>query len=154
MRIEDIMNVEATRIPGDSTIVDAVELISRKQVSDLMVVDEDGKFLGVLSEGDVIRSLLPDYEKMIGDQVVLRDAWRIFLENGRKKRNDPIAPLVIRSPITVKPDDELLGVAAIMVARSIRRLPVVDGRHLVGTVSRSDICRGALDLSRISRARW
>lgn len=52
---------------------------------------------------------------------------------------------MIRDPIVLSPDDDLLRVADIMVTRQIRRLPVVDGQRAVGSISRADLCRVLLD---------
>jgi CBS domain-containing protein len=51
---------------------------------------------------------------------------------------------VIKNAIVVKPSDDLLTAAGIMVKKQIRRLPVVDNGQLVGTVSRTDVCRAVL----------
>jgi CBS domain-containing protein len=144
MKIRDVMNVNATRIVDTATLREAAEVISRSQVSDLMVVDAGGKFAGVLSEGDLIRAIMPDYEEMLRDQMKLSQSWKIFLENGARKRGDSISDLVIKEPITVAPDDQILSAAATMVSKQIRRLPVVEDGRLVGTVARADICRGVL----------
>ena len=51
---------------------------------------------------------------------------------------------MITDPITMKPTDEAASAASVMAEKQIRRLPVVDERKLVGTVSRADICRAVI----------
>jgi CBS domain-containing protein len=109
-----------------------------------MVVDQDGVFMGVLSEGDVIRAALPNYDEVLAAGGSLADAFEFFVTKGRQLAERPIAPLVITDPITMKPSDEAAAAATVMVDRQIRRLPVVDSGKLVGTVSRSDICRAII----------
>lgn len=49
---------------------------------------------------------------------------------------------------TIRPDDDLLTLAQIFHDTPYRRLPVLDGDHLVGQVSRRDLLRLAADLVR------
>ena len=144
MKIADVMNVNAARIRDNGTVRQAAELLSSSQASDLMVVDEEGNFRGVLSEGDLIRAALPRYDEIIRDGGAIHDALESFRDNGREMANRPIDPLVIKEPITVSPHEALLKAAGTMISRQIRRLPVVSGGKLVGTVSRADVCRGVL----------
>ncbi len=144
MRIADVMNVNAARILHDGTVRQAAELLSSTQASDLMVVDEQGNFRGVLSEGDLIRAALPRYDEIVREGGSIHDALESFIDNGRLMASNPIGPFVIKSPITVSPTEMLLKAAGTMISKQIRRLPVVSDGKLVGTVSRADICRGVL----------
>jgi len=74
----------------------------------------------------------------------MTSGFEIFQEKGKNLANAPIEPLVIKNAIVVKPSDDLLTAASIMVKKQIRRLPVVDNGVLVGTVSRTDVCRAVL----------
>ena len=62
----------------------ATELISIAEVSDLMVVDEDRNFIGVLSEGDVIRAVLPNFDEILSAGGFLSDAFQFFMHKGRE----------------------------------------------------------------------
>ncbi len=108
-----------------------------------MVVDEGNKFIGVLSEGDLIRAGMPKFEEMAAEGS-LASGFAIFQEKGKSLATAPIEPLVIKNAITVSPSDDLLTAASIMVKKQIRRLPVVDKGQLVGTISRTDVCRAVL----------
>jgi CBS domain-containing protein len=148
MLIKDIMTVYPIHIHPDANLRRATEIISIAEVSDIMVVDDDGIFVGVLSEGDILRTLLPNYDEIIAAGGTLHDAFEFFIHKGGELANYPIAPLVIREPITVSPTDEAAQIATILVEKQIRRLPVVDHNRLVGTVSRADICRAVIYNSR------
>jgi CBS domain-containing protein len=140
MRVADIMDRRAARIGIDGSMANAAELLVLSRASDLMVVDDEGDYVGVLSEGDLLHALMPDFEGLMESGASLDEAFRIFLESGRQFSDQPISRLVIRTSITVSPDDELLKAATVMITKQIRRLAVVDGKRLVGTVSRADVC--------------
>lgn len=144
MLVRDVMNRKVARIYEDTTMRRAAELASLSQASDLMVVDEQDTFLGVLSEGDLIRAVMPDLDELIAAGGSLTQAFEIFLQTGRDLAHEPIGRLIIRNPITVAPEDELLKVATVMVNKMIRRIPVVEEGRLVGTISRSDVTWGLL----------
>ena len=52
--------------------------------------------------------------------------------------------IVIRTPIVVTPDNDVVKAAATMASEKINRLPVVEDGKLVGTISRADICHAVL----------
>lgn len=134
------MDRRAARIAIDAPMSLAADLLVLSRASDLMVVDEAGRYVGVLAEGDLLHAIMPDFEGLMESGASLRDAFAIFVEGGRQYADQPIRRLVIKSSITVSPDDELLRAATVMITKQIRRLAVVEGERLVGTVSRADVC--------------
>lgn len=144
MQIRDIMTIYPVYIRMGADIRRAAEIISISEVSDLMVVDHEHTFVGVLSEGDLIRSILPSFDEVLQAGGTLDDAFAFFVQKGRDLVNRPIDPLVIRNAITLKTTDDIAQAAVVMVEKQIRRLPVVDDGKLMGTLSRSDICRAVI----------
>jgi CBS domain-containing protein len=147
MQIQEIMTNEPTRIAITASTQEAAEIVSRTQVSDLMVVDDQGCFMGVLSEGDLIRAVLPNFDDIMASGGSLREAFDLFVEGGRTLANGCIESIMIPRDkiVAVHPDEHVLKAAGPMISRQIRRLPVVDkAGKLIGTVSRADVCRGVL----------
>lgn len=144
MLIRDVMTIYPVYVNINSTMHRAAEIISIAEVSDLMVVDDERNFVGVLSEGDMIRAVLPNFDEVVDAGGTLDDAFAFFVRKGRELAQRPIAPHVITDAITMKPNDEAASAAAVMAEKQIRRLPVVEDTKLVGTVSRADICRAVI----------
>jgi CBS domain-containing protein len=143
MLIRDVMNTTPARIRAGATMYEAAEAVRSSQCSDLMVVDETGQFVGVLSEGDLIRTVLPKLDELIAEGS-LDAAKDLFESKGQSLGGERIDAIVIKKPITVSPGDRIHSAAATMILKQIRRLPVVEGGKLVGTVARADICAGVL----------
>jgi predicted transcriptional regulator len=140
-QVKDFMTVRTTRIRHNSSIQHAAEIVALSHVSDLMVIDDDDNFRGVLSEGDILRTALPDIDEILEEGGSLDDAFAIFLSKGRELSDLPITPLVIEEPIIVAPDDHVAKAATVLLNRQIRLLPVVKAGKLIGTISRADVCR-------------
>ena len=143
-QIKDVMRVRTARIRQDSDIRHAAEIVALSGVSDLMVVDDEDKFIGVISEGDILRTALPDIDEILDEGGTLDDAFQIFLDKGKQLAELPIAPLIIREPIVLDPENHVAQAATILVDKQIRLLPVVQDSKLVGTISRADVCRAVV----------
>lgn len=144
MLVREIMAIHPVYVYADADMRRAAEIISIAEASDLMVIDPQKKFVGVLSEGDLLRAILPNFDEVLAAGGSLSDAFRFFVDKGRNLASRPIAPLIIRNPIVVGPEDEVAQIATIMVQKQIRRLPVVHNDRLLGTISRADICRAVI----------
>ena len=143
-QIKDVMRVRTARIRQDSDIRHAAEIVALSGVSDLMVVDDEDNFIGVISEGDFLRTALPDIDEIRDEGGTLEDAFQIFLDKGKQLAELPITPLIIREPIVLDPENHVAQAATILVDKHIRLLPVVQDSKLVGTISRADVCRAVV----------
>ena len=74
----------------------------------------------------------------------LYESFGLFMDSGHEKASHPIDEIVIRTPIVVTPDNDVVKAAATMASEKINRLPVVEDGKLVGTISRADICHAVL----------
>ncbi len=144
MKVRDVMNKETIRIGPGATVKEAAQLAHDSQASDLMVVDDAGIFVGVLSEGDLIRGALPQMDEILAQGEGLGGGIEIFLDKGADMANSPASPFFITNALSVSPDSPMLKAAGIMISKQIRRLPVVDSGKLVGTIARADICLGLM----------
>ena len=142
--VSGIMTVRAVRVRLDDTLHRAAEVIALSGIGDLMVIDGDSNFVGVLSVGDVLRAAMPDFEEIVEQGGTLEQAFRLFLRKGSELMYQPIQPLVITEPLVVDPDDHVAKAAALMLEKNIHRLPVVKNGQLVGTVGRTDICQAVV----------
>jgi CBS domain-containing protein len=142
--VSDVMTAFPANIRLGATIRRAAEVIAVSEVGVLLVLDHDARFVGILSEEDLVRAMLPGFDDVTTAGGTLTDAFRLFVERGRVLADRPIDPLVVRNTATVRSTDELARAAVVMIDRGIRRLPVVDDGKLVGTLSRADLCRAVI----------
>ncbi|MFQ5571964.1 MAG: CBS domain-containing protein [Rhodothermales bacterium] len=103
----------------EQSIRDAVGLLARHNIGVLIVVNEVGSPVGILSERDIVR------EAASNEHVFTRT----------------VSQLMTRDVITGLPQDDLITVANTMTEKRIRHLPVVDRGTLVGIVSIGDVVK-------------
>jgi CBS domain-containing protein len=76
-----------------------------------------------------------------------RDLLRHRAEAGGQKEGDLVRTFMTRSPEVITPDDDVRAACALLVARKIGCLPVVDGGKLVGIVTTTDLLGSQLSAS-------
>lgn len=107
-----------------TTAGEAARRLTTEGIGSLVIRDEQGDLLGVLSERDLVRAL-----SELGPSV-----WTA-----------PVGDLIGRRPATCKPEDSLRQVMSIMTGQRTRHLPVLAGEALVGLVSIGDVVKGQLE---------
>jgi len=125
---------------------EAAEIVAFSGVSDLMVVDDLGGFVGVLSSLHILRAAMPETDEILAEGGTLDTAFDLFVSKGRTLAQAPIAPRIDRDPIMLAPRQHIAEAATIFVDKGLRLLPVVDDGSLVGTVSRADVCRAVVGI--------
>lgn len=143
--MRDVMRRGFSSISASTSMREAAATMSRNGVSDIVVLDGDGNFMGILAEGDLLRVITPGVDDLafISDGS-LAEAFEMLVENGRHHAGQPIERLVIRNPVVVSPDDPVLHAVTAMIDMNIHGMPVVSDGKVVGTIGRADLCRGLL----------
>jgi CBS domain-containing protein len=135
-------------VPLDGRVSDAIDLMLKHHVSALPVIGKDGKLVGLVSEGDLMRRLRDKDEKrrswwleiLRGPESVARD----FVQT----RSQRIVDVMTRKVVTVGEDTPIGEIAAILEKNRIKRVPVLRDGKVLGIVSRSDLLQA---LARINR---
>jgi CBS domain-containing protein len=142
MRVQDVMTRSVVSVGPDVPVRDVARLLDEHRISGVLVVDEGGALLGVVSEADFL------VEAQGGPAAVRRSPIaRLFHRAG-----DPGTPgdrhfastageLMTSPVITIGPEELITHAAALMTKERINRLPVVEDGRLVGIVTRADLVR-------------
>jgi len=139
MKIRDVMKKEVYTVGSAATLKEVVALLLKRQVSGLIVIDQKGTVVGVVSEKDVYRMLYPSYREFYESPELFTD-FKQQEEAIKDKSDISVAEFMTTDVIFADPDEYVMKVGAIMLARNIHRLPVVNkSGKLVGVVSRGQI---------------
>jgi CBS domain-containing protein len=142
MNASDVMTRSVLSVRPDATIAEAIRLMLDNRISGLPVIDEAGRLVGILTEGDLLRRSETGTERH-------RPRWlEILMGPGRlaeeyvRTHGRRIAEVMTRDPVTVTPDRPLKEIVELMERHRIKRVPVLDGEVPVGILSRADLLRG------------
>lgn len=118
--VRSIMTREVTTVEPHRTIFEAANLMNKRGVGCLIVVDHDGKPVGIITERDVLRRVVAA---------------------GTDPRGVKVAEVMSKPLITAGPETSIREAARIMVGNRIRRLPIVEGSMLIGVVTSTDLAK-------------
>ena len=114
---------EIFTITPDTSVYHALELMVEKNVSALLVMEND-ELAGIFTERDYAR------------KVVLK---------GKKSTETTIGEIMTSNLITVSPDTTIDECMALMTGKYIRHLPVVAAGKLAGIISIGDVVRRIIE---------
>ena len=120
-KVKEIMTTDVITTTSDIDVVYAFEKLMQYKISSLPVLDGD-KLVGFITATDVGHNLILDKYEL----------------------GTSVAEIMIKSIVTVSPDDSLETAIKIMTEGSpssgiLNQLPVVDSDKLVGIISDGDI---------------
>lgn len=122
LKARDVMQRQVETLSVHQTLLEVRQEFSRSQHRGFPVV-EDGKLVGIVTQKD--------------------------LSNASKQNlpeETPLSKFMTAKPITIAPEETLSQVVYLLAKYKPSRLPVVEGRHLVGIITRSDIIKAELGL--------
>ena len=120
-------------------------MLAVNEVSSMPVVDEGGKVVGFISDGDIMGAIAQHRAHAIftgGDASMLYfdDQSLEQRVDGLKDRN--VMDFATRKVVCARPDQSIARVAALLAKKKFKKLPVVDDDGtLVGVVRRSAITK-------------
>ena len=142
MNATDVMTREILSVGPDTMVAEAIRTMLDNRISGLPVIDESGRLVGILTEGDLLRRGETATERH-------RPRWlEILMGPGRlaeeyvRTHSRRIAEVMTREPVSVAPDTPLKEIVELMERHRIKRVPVLDGDAPVGILSRADLLRG------------
>lgn len=157
MHVSEVMETDVVTAAPDDVVSETVRRLREHDVSGVPVVDGDA-LVGVVSEADLL-DLIEERERdseiwlpspFEAIELPLRAfPFREWLEQHDLVREEledigemPVERVMTRDVVSVAPDDTLAHASHLMSREDVNRLPVVDGKALVGIVTRGDVLEG------------
>ena len=131
MRARDVMTTSVITIDADARVIDAAKQLSANRITSMPVLDADGSLIGMISELDILRGRLA------------RDP-RSHMRRDQHDEPDPDKTVrSVMTPVVVCLTEfaDVADIAETMLDGEIRAIPIVDGPHILGIVSRRDLLR-------------
>lgn len=127
MHVAAVLKRKGNRIvsaaPAD-TVAAIARLLTEHRIGAVLVVEEDGRPVGILSERDIVRAIARD---------------------GADALSRPASDLMTRELITGQPTDTVADLMAVMTDRRIRHIPILEESRIVGVISIGDVVKARID---------
>ena len=118
MKLREIMSAHVVRIHPEESVAVAARMLNHYNVGILPVVGSNGRLCGLVTDRDIVTRCLA---------------------SGKAAEETPVTDIMTRRIVVARPDTEAADAAAIMGAKQIRRLPVMENGKLCGMVSLGDL---------------
>lgn len=139
MNASDVMVANVITIRPDASVLDLADLLLANRISAVPVVDEDGRLLGIVSEGDLLRRAESGTERR-------RSWWLEALTPNEslaaefvKAHGLKVGDVMTRNVVTAAPDTPIARIADLLERNRIKRVPIVEDGKIVGIVSRANL---------------
>jgi CBS domain-containing protein len=114
-------------VKQNATVAEAAQVIIDKRVSGVVVVDDTGQLVGMLSELDCMQAIVST------------------VYNGGTPGAEIVRDVMTKEVTVNRPSEDIISVAADMLKHKHRRRPIVDNGKLVGQVSCRQLLRAIKD---------
>lgn len=129
--VRDIMTHRVVSVPPEATVRSTLDLMLRRRLSAIPVVGDKGEVLGMVTDTDVMRALLP----------LIPRAGSEDAEPSGEPEDRPVREIMTRSVLCVSEDLGVRELASMMINKDVEQLPVVNAGSIAGIVHREDIVR-------------
>ena len=141
---KDIMTTEVITVQMQTTVNELAEILWKKRISGVPVLDDDGKVVSVVTENDLIdQSKKVHIPTMISllDSVIFLESSKKTEEEIKKMAGNTVQDICSRELVTVSEETGLDEIATIMANKKVHTLPVMQDDKLIGVIGKSDIIR-------------
>ena len=139
MKARDVMGSYVITVSPDVDVKTVATILVRNGISAVPVVNPEGKLLGIVSEGDLMRRAEAGTDR--------RSSWWLdMLSSPEQQARDyvraharKVADVMTREVITARSDTPLREIADLLEKHNIKRVPIVDNDQVIGIVSRANL---------------
>lgn len=140
----EIMSREVVTVTTETSLKDLANKFVTTRFSNMPVLDNAGKLVGVISETDLVEQQKPMHIPTVMalfDGVFYLDSEKSFREQVDRITATTVGELCNRKPVTCSPDSTVREIAGLMSKHRVHLLPVVEAGEMVGVVARLDLIR-------------
>lgn len=142
MNAKDIMTTNVVTVDPETDVQSIARRLIERGISAVPVVDEAGRIVGIVSEGDLMRRPESATERhpswWLGFITAPDEQARAYTKSHGRKAKD----VMTRNVVTVSEDASLDEIATLLERNRIKRVPIVRDGKIVGIVSRANLLHG------------
>ena len=146
MKVRDVMSRSVRTVKPETKIAEVASLMCLYRFHGLPVVDDENRLVGIIAEKDLLHSLFPKLDKLMSEGM-----HSVDLDKEMARYSEILAmstaDLMTPNPVTVDPEMHVLRAATVMVRHNFRRIPVAEGRRVLGMLSIGDVHKAIFQAS-------
>jgi CBS domain-containing protein len=123
-------------VTPDMSVREAAIQMCFNKISGMPVINDNRDIVGVISEKDILHKMYPGVHEFMQDGVF---SFEDLETEYRDIINLRVEEIMTGRVFTVSPEIPVLRAASIMFLNKIRRIPVAEGKKLVGIISIGDV---------------
>jgi CBS domain-containing protein len=139
----DIMTRDVLTVTPNMPVHEVARLLATEHLSGVPVVEEGGRMVGIVTEGDLITVLAGGDRHTAWWLAMLAEGGELapdYLKFLRAQRGTARSVMTTEL-VSIGEDARIPDIAALMVTKGVNRLPIVKDGQLVGIVTRADLVR-------------
>jgi len=138
MKASDVMVSNVITVGPNANVADVARLLLANRISAVPVIDDEGRLIGIVSEGDLMRRVEANTERRRSWFIEQFGAKRTLAADYVKSHATRVDDIMTRKVITATPDTALCDIASLLESNGIKRVPIMRGGKVVGIVSRAN----------------
>jgi CBS domain-containing protein len=139
MKAQDVMVAPVITVKSHSSVKEVAKTLIDNRISAVPVVDDAGKLVGIISEGDLMHRSETGTERRYRWWIPLMAGDASFPADYIKAHGGKAGDIMTRNVITAAPETPLDEIVIRLEKNSIKRVPIVREDRLVGIVSRANL---------------
>jgi len=144
MRAKDVMRSEVQSVSEMTTLRELSRAFRHHGVTTLSVVNEQGELVGVVTETELLKAMLPGYGELHDSLHYMQD-FEYLEDRANEVENVPVRDIMLSGAISVNEDAPLMRVISLFLLKACSHIPVVRDNQIVGVVTRTDIAELVFD---------
>ena len=139
MKAADVMVNDVITLRPDDTVQKAAKVLLDHRISGAPVLDAEGRLVGMLSEGDLMRRSEIGTERRQSWWLKLLSLPEIEARDFVKAHAVKVADVMTRQMVTATESHTLGELASLLEKHGIKRVPIVQDKRVIGIVSRANL---------------
>jgi len=129
-KVKDYMSQKIMTCRKTDSLRFGLDMLNKNKISRLVVTDNDGKVLGVIT-----------YDSFLRNSIYFKKPNRNYLLPEDSEKGMTVGDIIGSELIIVSSEDDLAKAANLMVEYKVSGIPVVDANNLKGVITATDVVR-------------
>ena len=128
VQAKDYMSDKVLKMTAQTDLFEAIDMLIEYRLAAVPVVDEDGRVLGVISEGDCLKAILT-------------------LTYHEEEKGGRVGEYMTKDVSTLNIDTDIIAVSNMIIEKGVSCIPITQNGKLAGQINRRDVLRAVENFS-------